>query len=86
VDSEGNAFDFIKAINANITITVKRRSPFFKYQTNEVADNLIITMYGEETYDDTETTFQISDAPVLSLLSNIIHDKDGDGVAEGYTV
>ncbi len=87
VDENGEAFNFDEAIVKNTTITVKWRSPFLKYQTNEQTGNLCVTMYGNEgTYDDTENVIKVSDAPVVSILGTITFDKDGDGVAETYTV
>lgn len=87
VDENGKEFDFTKAIEKNTVITVKWRSPFLKYQLNELTGNLSVTMYGNDgSYDDTENTVKVSDAPVISVLGKITFDKDGDGVAETYTV
>lgn len=87
VDENGNAFDFAQEINKNTVITVKWRSPFLKYQTNEATGNLSVTMYGNEgTYDDTENAAKIAEAPVVSILGTITFDKDGDGTIETYKV
>ena len=87
VDENGNAFDFAQEINKNTVITVKWRSPFLKYQTNEATGNLSVTMYGNEgTYDDTENAAKIAEAPVVSILGAITFDKDGDGTIETYKV
>lgn len=87
VDENGNAFDFAQKINKNTVITVKWRSPFLKYQTNEATGNLSVTMYGNEgTYDDTENAAKIAEAPVVSILGTITFDKDGDGTIETYKV
>ena len=86
-DSEGNAFDFTKAITKSTTITVNWRSPFFKYQVDETTGDLVLTQYGNDakTYDDTKTEMTISDAPVLSILSNISF-PDENGVVKSYHV
>lgn len=86
VDGDGNVFDFTKAIDKNTVITVKWRSPFFTYQVNEQTGNLCLTMYGVNRYDDTETTVKPNTVPVMSVLSKITFDNDGDGIAETYTV
>lgn len=86
VDEQGNVFDFTKAIEKNTVITVKWRSPFFTYQVNEQTGNLCLTMYGADRYDDTETTAKPNTVPVMSVLSEITFDQDGDGIAESYTV
>lgn len=87
-DSDGNAFDFTKAISKSITITVNWRSPYFKYQKDENTGELVLTNFGSDgkKYDDTETEMKMANAPVLSILSTITFDDDGDGVAETYHV
>lgn len=87
VDANGEVFDFDEPITGNTVITVRWRSPFLKYQTNEVTGNLSVTMYGNEgTYDDTENAAKIAEAPVVSILGAITFDKDGDGTIETYKV
>lgn len=87
VDENGEVFDFDEPITGNTVITVRWRSPFLKYQTNEVTGNLSVTMYGNEgTYDDTENAAKIAEAPVVSILGAITFDKDGDGTIETYKV
>lgn len=64
VDENGEVFDFDEPITGNTVITVRWRSPFLKYQTNEATGNLSVTMYGNEgTYDDTENAAKIAEAP-----------------------
>ena len=87
VDENGEVFDFDEPITGNTVITVRWRSPFLKYQTNEATGNLSVTMYGNEgTYDDTENVAKIAEAPVVSILGAITFDKDGDGTIETYKV
>ena len=87
VNADGTAFDFDAPIEKSTVITVKWRSPFLKYQLNEVTGNLCVTMYGNDAlYDDTENVAKAGDVPVMSVLGKITFDKDGDGVAETYTV
>lgn len=87
VDEKGKAFDFTQPINKNTVITVRWRSPFLKYQTNEKTQKLSVTMYGNEgTYDDTANVAKISEVPVVSILGTITFDKDGDGIEETYEV
>ncbi len=86
-DENGNAFNFENAIEKNTNITVKWRSPFLKYQTNEKTGNLCVTMYGSEgTFDDTQGAATVRKVPVVSILGEITFDKDGDGVEETYKV
>ena len=87
VNADGTAFDFGAPIEKSTVITVKWRSPFLKYQLNEQTGNLCVTMYGNDAlYDDTENVAKAGDVPVMSVLGKITFDKDGDGVAETYTV
>lgn len=87
VDENGKEIDFTKPINKNTVITVRWRSPFLKYQTNEKTNKLSVTMYGNEgTYDDTANVAKINEVPVISILGTITFDKDGDGVEETYKV
>lgn len=87
VNADGTAFDFGAPIEKSTVITVKWRSPFLKYQLNELTGNLCVTMYGNDAlYDDTENVAKAGDVPVMSVLGKITFDKDGDGVAETYTV
>lgn len=91
-DEDGNEFDFSEPITENTTITVKWRSPFLWYKTNENG-KLVLTMNvkanqsEEEGYfDDTQTEATSKNVPVISVLSEITFDKNNDGVAETYTV
>lgn len=87
VNADGTAFDFGAPIEKSTVITVKWRSPFLKYELNELTGNLCVTMYGNDAlYDDTENVAKAGDVPVMSVLGKITFDKDGDGVAETYTV
>ena len=87
VDENGDAFNFDEPIERNTLITVKWRSPFLKYQTNEATGNLSVTMYGNEgTFDDTQGAVSVRKVPVVSILGQITFDKDGDGVVETYKV
>ena len=87
VNADGTAFDFGAPIEKSTVITVKWRSPFLKYELNELTGNLCFTMYGNDAlYDDTENVAKAGDVPVMSVLGKITFDKDGDGVAETYTV
>ena len=87
VNADGTAFDFGAPIEKSTVITVKWRSPFLKYELNELTGNLCVTMYGNDAlYDDTENVAKAGDVPVMSVLGKITFDKDGDGVAEAYTV
>lgn len=85
-DEDGNEFDFSEPITENTTITVKWRSPFFTYEVNETTGNLSLTMYSNEKYDDTETNATQKNVPVMSILSEITFDQNGDGSVETYTV
>ena len=87
-DEEGNEFDFSEPITENTTITVKWRSPFWSYELNETTNRLSLMSgsRGNNKYDDTETNATESNVPVMSILSEITFDKDGDGVAEKYYV
>lgn len=87
VNADGTAFDFGAPIEKSTVITVKWRSPFLKYELNELTGNLCVTMYGNDAlYDDPENVAKAGDVPVMSVLGKITFDKDGDGVAETYTV
>lgn len=87
-DEDGNEFDFSEPITENTTINVKWRSPFWSYELNETTNRLSLTSgsRGNNKYDDTETNATESNVPVMSILSEITFDKDGDGVAEKYYV
>ncbi len=87
-DEDGNEFDFSEPITENTTINVKWRSPFWSYELNETTNRLSLTSgsLGNNKYDDTETNATESNVPVMSILSEITFDKDGDGVAEKYYV
>lgn len=82
-DENGNAFNFENAIERNTNITVKWRSPFLKYQTNEETGNLSVTMWSSGVvYDDTEGVASFKDVPVISILGEITYDVNGDGTVE----
>ena len=87
-DEDGNEFDFSEPVTQNTNITVTWRSPFWSYELNETTNRLSLTSgsRGNNKYDDTETNATESNVPVMSILSEITFDKDGDGVAEKYYV
>lgn len=72
VNVAGTAFDFGAPIEKSTVITVKWRSPFLKYELNELTGNLCVTMYGNDAlYDDTENVAKAGDVPVMLSLIHI---------------